>query len=323
MCTAVSYLSDKHYFGRNLDLDRSYNETVTITPRNFEFRYRATNSQENHYAIIGMACISNDYPLYFDGTNEHRLSMAGLNFPGNSVYLNEKSGYDNITPYELIPWILGKCKSVKEARTLLARVNLVNIPFSEQYPLTPLHWIVSDKEESIVIEPLAEGVVIYDNPIGVLTNNPPFDYHMHNICNYLNLTSDIPDNRFSKKIDLSAYSLGMGAMGLPGDLSSSSRFVRAAFTKLNSLSDHTESGDISQFFHILASVAQQEGCVKTNAGFEKTIYSSCCNTEKGIYYYTTYHNSRIRAVNIHSVDLNTDRLYTFPNNDQQDVLYLN
>ena len=323
MCTAVSYLSGDHYFGRNLDLDRTYGETVTILPRNYPMHYRSKITEANHYAIIGMACISNDYPLFFDGTNECGLSIAGLNFPGNSVYLNAKKDYDNIAPYELVPWILRQCSTVNESLDLLSRLNIVNIPFSDEYPLTPLHWLLSDANKSVVIEPLSDGVRIYDNPIGVLTNNPPFEYHTNNICNYLNLTHDMPKNRFSDKIELTPYSLGMGTIGLPGDLSSASRFVRAAFTKWNSLSDHTECSSVSQFFHILSSVAQQNGCVKTNDGFEKTIYSSCCNTSRGIYYYTTYNNRRIRAVSIKNVNLDTHCLYSYPCDDEQDVKYLN
>ena len=99
-------------------------------------------------------------------------------------------------------------------------------------------------------------------------------------------------------------SRGMGGMGLPGDLSSASRFVKAAFTKLNSLSGDSESESVSQFFHILGSVAQQRGCVVVENGeYEYTIYSSCVNTDRGVYYYKTYENSQITAVDLHRENL--------------------
>lgn len=312
MCTAVTYHTKDHYFGRNLDLEYSYSEAVTITPRNFSFSFRALPQQATHYAMIGMAMIAEGYPLYYDATNEFGLSMAGLNFPGNAVYQEPAKDADNVTPFEFIPWILGQCRSVSDVRQKLERINLVNIPFSQEYPLSPLHWIISDRKESITVEPLADGLKIYDNPIGILTNNPPFDFHMYHLSNYLNLTHEEPTNRFSEKITLTPYSRGMGAIGLPGDLSSSSRFIRAAFTKLNSQCDGSEEESVSQFFHILGSVAQQRGCVKINGAFEKTVYSSCCNTDKGIYYYTTYENSQITAVYMDHEDLDGCKLVSYP-----------
>lgn len=319
MCTAVSYKTKDHYFGRNLDLERSYKETVTITPRNYPFHFRKIPPMTNHSAMIGMASVIDNFPLYYEGTNEHGLSIAGLNFPGNAVYLPEKKGSYNIAPFEFIPWLLGQCKTVQETRKLLENTNLINISFSSELPLTPLHWLISDKHESIVVEPMANGIAIYDNPVGVLTNNPPFDFHIYNLSNYLNLTHEEPVNRFTNQIKLAPYSRGMGAIGLPGDLSSASRFIKAAFTKLNSISDESESSSISQFFHILGSVAQQRGCVKVNGEYEKTVYSSCCNTDKGIYYYTTYENSQITAINMFHEDLDQVKLVSFPLVLQQQI----
>lgn len=270
-----------------------------------------------------MAAVIDNYPLYYDATNEHGLSMAGLNFPGNAVYLPPKKDYDNITPFEFVPWILSQCKTVADAREKLCKINLVTIAFRDDLPLSPLHWIISDNNDSIVIEPMKSGIKIYDNPLGVLTNNPPFDYHMHNLSNYLNLTAEQPNNRFSNKITLTPYSRGMGGIGLPGDLSSASRFIRAAFTKLNAVSDGSELQDVSQFFHILGSVAQQRGCVKVKNGYERTIYTSCCNTDKGIYYYTTYENNQITAVSLFHENLDVSQLYTFPLVVNQQIRYEN
>lgn len=312
MCTAITYQTIDHYFGRNLDLEYTYQESVTITPRRYPFSFRKLPQLSVHHAMIGIATVANGYPLYYDATNEFGLSMAGLNFPGNAVYQHEKPEADNVTAFEFIPWILGQCKSVAEARQKLDRLNMINISFSKDLPLSPLHWIISDRDGSITVEPLAEGLKVYENPIGVLTNNPPFDFHMHHLHNYLNLTHEEPTNRFASEIELSPYSRGMGAIGLPGDLSSSSRFIRAAFTKLNSKSGGSEEESISQFFHILGAVEQQRGCVKVNDAYEVTVYSSCCNTDKGIYYYRTYENSQITAVQLSHEDLNCSRLVTYP-----------
>lgn len=312
MCTAVTYKTKDFYFGRNLDYEFSYNETVTVTPRNFPFKFRCMGRNFKHYAMIGMAFVQNDYPLYYDATNEKGLSVAGLNFPGNAFYPKKMRGKDNVAPFEFIPYILANCKSVSEARKLLSNINIFDENFSDSLPHSPLHWIISDQKESIVVEPLKNGIVLHENPIGILTNNPTFDFHMTNLCNYLNVTREEATNRFANNFALSPYSRGMGSIGLPGDLSSASRFVKAAFTKLNSISGDSEVESVSQFFHILVSVEQQKGCCKVEKGFEHTIYSSCCNANKGIYYYTTYNNSQIVGVDMHKENLNGAQLSSYP-----------
>lgn len=312
MCTAITYQTKKHYFGRNLDLEVSFLEAVTVTPRLFPLNFRHIHTPDTRYAMLGMAAVVDNYPLYYDATNEKGLSMAALNFPGNAVYHSIEADRDNIAPFEFIPWILCQCATLQEAKALLGRVNLVNEPFNAELPASPLHWFLADRSGAITIEPMNEGLRIYENPVGVMTNNPPFDYHMHNLKNYLNLTSNEPENRFAPTVDLTPYSRGMGAIGLPGDLSSSSRFIKAAFTKLNSRSQDSESASISQFFHVLGSVAQQEGCVQVGDHYEKTVYASCCNTDDGIYYYTTYENSQITAVYLHHEALESDRLSVYP-----------
>lgn len=218
-----------------------------------------------------------------------------------------------IAQFEFIPWILGQCANVQEARVLLSHINLVDTPFNEKYPVSPLHWILADKEEAITIESVQEGLKIYDNPVGVLTNNPPFPIQMFRLNDYMSLSSESPTNRFSADLKLKPYSRGMGAMGLPGDLSSASRFVRVAFTKMNSLSGLSESESVSQFFHILGSVDQTRGCCQLDKGeYEITIYTSCCNADRGIYYYTTYENHQITAVDMYRENLDSDRPVHYP-----------
>ncbi len=313
MCTAVSYKTKSHYFGRNLDLYYSYNETVTVTPRNYPFRFRQMPNLDAHYAMIGMATVAEGYPLYYEATNEAGLSMAGLNFPDNAVYFPNAEGKDNVTPFELIPWILGQCADVGEAGEILGRVSLLNESFSDALPLSPLHWMISDRDSSIVVESVAEGLKIYDNPAQVLTNNPPFDFHMLNLRNYMGVTSKPPVNRFSDAVELEPFSLGMGSIGLPGDMSSPSRFVRAAFVRLNSVSDGSEEDGVAQFFHILGSAAQPRGCTAVEDGrYEYTLYSSCCNTDTGVYYYTTYGNSGITAVDMKRCDPYGGEVVTYP-----------
>lgn len=315
MCTAATYKTKDFYMGRTLDYECSYGEEVTITPRGYTFVMRHGQPYQTKYALIGMAHVAGEYPLYYDAINEKGLGMAGLNFVGNAFYTEPKEGRDNVTQFELIPWILGQCTSVKEARVLLERICITNISFHESMPVSSLHWIIADADEAITLESVREGIKIYDNPVGVLTNNPPFDKQMAGLNRYMGLSAKQPKNTFggNHELPLEAYSRGMGALGLPGDLSSASRFARVAFVKMNSFSGESESESVSQFFHILGSVDQQRGCCEVNEGaYEITIYTSCCNASKGIYYYTTYENHQITAVDMNKEDLNAKKLIRFP-----------
>ena len=325
MCTAATYKTKCFYFGRTLDYEFSYGDEVTVTPRNYVFNLKNAGDIKTHYAIIGMAHVVNDYPLYYDAMNEKGLCMAGLNFVGNALYADElKSGKDNIAQFEIIPWILCKCATVAEAEKLIGSINITATPFSEKLPVASLHWIIADKNGAITLEATKDGIKVYDNPAGVLTNNPPFDMQMFNLNNYIGLSTENPKNLFSEKLPLQTYSRGMGAMGLPGDLSSQSRFVRVTFTKMNSFSGDSEKERVSQFFHILGSVDQQRGCCHLGEGkYEITIYTSCCNADKGIYYYTTYNNHQISAVDMNKENLDASTLVRYSPITDEQIKYQN
>ena len=320
MCTAVTFETKDFYFGRTLDYEHSFSEEVTVTPRKFPLDFRHWGKMEEHFAIIGMAHVVDDYPLYFDGINERGLAMAGLNFVGNAVYGKPVAEKDNIAQFEFVPWILAQCATVREARALLSNLNLTDTAFRGDIPPAQLHWIIADHDEAITVESTAEGLRVYDNPVGVLTNNPSFDQQLFRLNDFMHLSPEKPRNRFSGKLKLEPYSRGMGALGLPGDLSSQSRFVRAAFVRENSVSGATEAESVSQFFHILGAVEQVRGCCALGQGqYERTIYTSCCNTDKGIYYYTTYENRQITAVHLHHTKLDDIFLVRFPLTQREQI----
>ena len=238
--------------------------------------------------MIGMASASPVFPLYAEAVNEKGFAMAGLNFPGNAFYRDASGsagdGTDRLelASFEMIAWFLGKCASVDEAEEYLDRLCIVDTAFAEQMPPAPLHWMLADKDRCLVIEQVREGLKIYENPVGVLTNNPPFDFHLMNLHNYMNLTAKSPGNRFADGVELKPFAQGMGAVGLPGDASSVSRFVRAAFLKWNS---------------VRGSVVTEQGT------YDITTYSCCANARTGVYYYKTYDDSRIRRAVLHDADL--------------------
>lgn len=324
MCTALSLKTQAHYFGRNLDLDRSYGEEVCVMPRRFPFAFREMGEMSEHCALLGMATVVGGVPLFYDAVNEHGLSMAGLNFPGNAYYAPITQGKDNIAPFEFIPWILGQCKTVDEAARLLSRINLADIAFSEQLPPAPLHWMICDRERCVVAEFMRDGLHLHDNGVGVLTNNPPFEYQTENLKNFVDLRTDNSAVLREDSLPYSSYSQGLGAVGLPGDVSSMSRFVRMAFGRQNSVCDGDEESSVGQFFHLLSSVQMIKGLCKTDEGtWDTTVYSSCINTDRGLYYFTTYGNRRINCVDMRRTDLSGDTVSRFPLFTQQDIRYRN
>ncbi len=295
MCTVLRFGG---FFGRNLDLDGSYGEQVCVLPRGFPLDFRRLGRLDRHFALVGMALAEDGYPLFYDAANEKGLAMAGLNFPGNARYFPAAEGRDNVAPFELIPWVLGQCASLGEARRLLERGNVMDIPFRDGWPATPLHWMVADSTGSLAVESTADGLHIYEDRAEVLTNNPPFPYQLFNLNNYRHLSPDTPEERFG--MELEVYCQGMGGLGLPGDGSSMSRFVRAAFGVKNAL----EAGGISQVFHLLDSVKMLRGLCRTDGGqWDYTVYSGCMDLEKGRYYYVTDGNRQLNRVDLFREDL--------------------
>lgn len=323
MCTALDLWTGAHFFARNLDVEGTYGEEVVVTPRAFPLPYRMGNKNLRHFAFLGIASVQDGTPLYFDGTNEWGLSVAALHFVGNAVYGPPLPGKENLAPYEVIPRLLGSCRSVREAKDLLSGVNVAALPFREDLPLSELHWLLTDQEGALVLETTKDGQHLYDNPIGVLTNNPPFPYHRERLRELLSLSPQRPANSLAPALSLSPFSKGMGAVGLPGDWSSPSRFLRAAFVKWNARSYEEEPAAVAQCFHILDSVSQIEGCVREEEGWERTAYSCCCHTERGILYWRTYREPCLRAVCLFHEDLEGDRLIRYPLYTLREPLWLN
>ncbi len=312
MCTAATLKTKDFYFGRTFDNEFSYCEEVTVVPRNFVINFRHLEPLKEHYAIIGMAYNKDDYPLFYDATNEKGLSIAGLNFVGNAYYRECNKTGVNVAQFELIPFILGQCATVDETEKLIETINIVKTPFSEDLPVAELHWLIADKTRAVTLEITKEGINIYENSLGVLTNNPPFPKQLENLSKYKYLSNEDPKDNRGKNKDPKFYSKGVGAVGLPGDLSSLSRFVRVAFTKGHSVSGESEEESVAQFFRVLGSVFQVRGSNKTEYGLEITQYASCCNTSRGIYYYSTYYNPQITGVDMHNEDLNSTKLIRYP-----------
>lgn len=325
MCTSVIYTAGDSYFGRNLDLEVSVGEEVVMTPRNFTLNFKKMPTQNSHYAIIGVGPVMGGYPLYCDAANEKGLGMAGLNFDGPCHFFDEMADKDNVTPFEFIPYILGQCATVAEAKDLLAKMNLVNISFSAKLALSPLHWLIADRSgAAVVVESTESGLHVYDDPVGVLTNNPEFPQQMTNLANYQNVGTGEPTNTLVPGVKLNTYSRGLATNTLPGGMDSESRFVRAAFAKAHAPESDDELTNITNYFKILGAVAQPKNLDQVGPKtFEYTIYTDCFDLTTTSMYYTTYEDSQINAIRFDQLDADDDQLVTFPMARKQAVNYQN
>lgn len=320
MCTALTSNGKKFLFGRNLDLEYGFQERVTRVPRRFPLTFRAEPPLREHYALIGTAAEDGNFPLLADGMNEKGLCAAGLNFPESASYSPERApGTHNIAPHEMIAWVLGRCACAKESEELLRGTRVAAEAYAPHYPIAPLHWIFADREYCFVAEPRGGRLDLYENPAGVLANEPPFGFHMQNLRAYLNLTAEYPKSRFPSPA-LRPYGVGMGAFGLPGDCSSSSRFVRAAFYRANSACGEGKFAEVSQFFHVLGAVEMPRGGVLTAEGkCDMTRYACCMDAEAGVYYVKTYENSRVRAYGMRTEG---DVIQQFSMQGEEDILFV-
>lgn len=318
MCTAISFNSSRHLFCRTLDLDSSHGESVVCTPRSFRLNNRHRSSLLEHYAILGVGCVFDDTPLYYDAFNEKGLAAAALNFPGEAVYFPKRTGAINVASFELITAVLSQCASLSEATCMLEGANITDDSFSAALPTTPLHWIIADKSGSVTLESTVNGLRIYENPFGVLTNSPVFSYHTTHVADFIKTDSEPPENKITKGARLLRYSNGLGAMGLPGDFSSSSRFVRAVFLK-----NHSFGGGVSSAFDIMDNLSVPRGAVITDTGKPfVTVYTSVADTDEKVYYFTTEDSRRIRAVNMSDEFMTSDSLSVFPMQEKEKIFYI-
>ena len=318
MCTAISFFGTRHLFGRNLDLEYRYNEAAVITPRHFPLF-----DKKEHPAIIGTATVIDKYPLYYDAMNEHGLCAAALNFTYSAHYFPPAKDKVNVPHYDVISKILCECKNTREARSFCEDLNITDEPYNSSLPISRLHWIVADRYGCFVLESERDGLHVKDNPLGVLTNEPPLEFQLQNLKNYVNLSPVSKNKGIWGSFEIVPDSRGTGAVGLPGDCSSESRFVRATFNLLNSYRPESETESITQFFHLLSSVEFLSGAVRIDGKIDRTQYTSCYDTDTLTYYYKTYDRSRISAVRLKNVDICGDKLISYPLSFEEDIKFIN
>lgn len=201
----------------------------------------------------------------------------------------------------------------------------MDIPISENIPNTTLHWMISDiTGKSIVVEQTKEKLNVFDNNIGVLTNSPTFDWHVANLNQYVGLRyNQVPEFKLGDQ-SLTALGQGTGLVGLPGDFTPASRFVRVAFLRDVMIKNDKDSIGLIEFFHILNNVAMVRGSTRTiEEKSDLTQYTSCMCLEKGIYYYNTYENNQINAIDMNKENLDGNEIKTYKYNKTLSINHVN
>ncbi len=312
MCTAVRFTdsSGNLFFGRNLDWTVGYGERVVVTPpaAKVPAAFDRPADPKLGHTVMGMGIVVGALPLYFDCANDAGLAIAGLNFPQSARYAKDPvEGTVNVAAYEFPYWVARNFSSVEEVRHALKEVTIVARPVNEQLPVANLHWIVADARSCAVVECLERGLVVWDDDVDVLTNEPDFGWHRQNLRNYLMLTGGEPAAATWSSARLTPFGSGVGMQGLPGDYGGPARFVRAAFVNAHYPQKSTEADNVTRLFRTLGATAVPEGCAAFADGSEeRTLYTSGYSTATRTYYHAAYEAPAILAYPLDACDLSGD-----------------
>ena len=244
-------------FARTLEFAQDLRSTAIVVPRDMKFVGSTPDGSPGirwttKYGAVGMnAC---GLPVFADGLNEKGLHVGLFYFPGYARYQNvsEQERERSLAPQELSGFLLGTCASVEEAVKAAKNVRVGEVTFPEFGFVLPLHYIVNDASgNSVVLEYVDGELKVHPNPLGVMSNSPTFDWHMTNLSNYVNLSvTNVPPIELSGT-ELRGFGQGSGMLGLPGDFTPPSRFIRAVAFSKSALPVETAREGVLQAFHIL------------------------------------------------------------------------
>ena len=313
MCTALLRKQSRRLFGRTLDVEVEYGEELICVPSDYPIDYGEGRSLNSHMAFMGIGVTVGGTPLFFEAMNEAGLCVAALSFNG-AKYFEPRECERGIASFALIPHLM-RYASVSEVREELSDVRITSESFAADMPPTPLHWMVSARDGALAVEQTERGLLLYDDFCGALANAPEFPFHAIRTSELSGLSSTNPNN--SPGSEFSYPSGGYGALGLPGDFSSPSRFLRAAvISRLTPPS----IDEVGTFFHIMDCVAIPCGAVTDEGGApRKTVYTSCMDADAGKYYFHTYGNRSIRAAEL----ADFKRLTHIPIASPQNIEFIN
>lgn len=297
MCTSFTFSDETSdcFLARTMDFSFELEERPVFIPRNYSWEPKISRNRKTTYSFIGTGRKLTNY-LVTDGVNEKGLAVAELYFPNEAKYHAEMSKKKlNFCTHELIMWLLGEIANIEELKDRLSHVQLVE----ETDPLLglvlPLHFMVTDSTgETIVIETNSGELEIKDNPVGVMTNSPEFEWHLKNLNNYLTIQPENISDPELGNYQLRPFGNGAGTFGLPGGFTSPERFVRAAY--LRNYTKYTKNSEESAntLFHMLKSVSMTKGLsIKADGSVSYTQYCAVFDVKNRRYYFSPYHTQEV------------------------------
>lgn len=304
MCTAMTLqsLSNELFFGRTMDFSYDIKPQLYILPSSYVW-YNSLNYKQikNPYRFIGLGQELDGILGFFDGVNEKGFAAASLYFAGYAQY-NENIDIETqpIASIDFLHYILGRCALVSELSNLLKESQIVGVPDPVTKTIAPLHWIVTDRSGACaVIEPSNKGLGVINNPIGVMSNSPDFQWHMTNLRNYIEASPKQSEKVLFDNITLSPFGQAGGTTPLPGGFTSPERFVRTAYLKAHVPKPRDSREAIAACFHIMESVSIPKGAVLTSRNtYDYTKYTAFINTSTCEYYYKNYDDINVTRANI-------------------------
>lgn len=331
-CSAMSWesLDKKHFWGCNFDFNHYANGTnILFVPRNYPYYLQGSSLEKNlvdkdltktKYAMIGMGSnIMQSTPVMYEGINENGLMGGQLYFRTYSKFLEEPiANTISIQPIYVVLHVLAQCKNVEDVEELFTKqISVLESGVFEQIP--QIHWFFSNQlGNNIVIEYENSELKIYKNKMGVLTNSPDYDFHLKNLANYVNLQSQDYETVVINSCEIKNSYSGNGMVGLPGDCTSPSRFIKLALLKNNAIQGENEVDAINKMFHLLGQVSFPQGLVKTGitsditkhdhniVNYDYTIYTAIMCSESLKYYWTTYENPQIQMIDLNHLLTETE-----------------
>ena len=319
-CTGVKLVSQDGSIvhGRTLEFGVKVELSVAVVPRKFQFTGTTPKgpglAYKAKYGSVGMMAFGK--PALLDGFNEKGLAVGTFYFPGFAEYptITTENQSRALSPIEFPNWILTQFATIEEVKENLSKVLIAPTTIQEWGPTAPpFHYIVFDKSgKCLVIEPIKGQLRTYDNPLGVFTNSPTFEWHMENLRNYIHLTALNAKPLQTAGLTFSSFGQGSGMLGMPGDFTPPSRFVRAAFFSITALPSPTAKECVGQLFHVLNQFDIPIGVVRAEENsviyFDYTQCICVRDPQSLKYYFKTADNQTIRMVNLNSFDLDAKSL---------------
>lgn len=333
-CTGIQLQTKDGTFvsGRTLEFGVFLDSSIIVVPRNYVFVGQTSRGDgkkwKTKYASIGIMLA--DKEVILDGINEKGLSVGSFYFPGFAKYsvTTAKNQSISMSSSDIMQWIVSQFATVDEVRVAIENNEVAISPvLTPGFPpeIQPFHFVVYDKNgKSLVIEPLDGKLVLYENPVGVMTNSPTFDWHMTNLRNYvaLNPNNVPPVSIFGKTFK--QLGQGSGMLGLPGDFTPPARFVRAAVFSAIAIPEKSAKKGILQVFHILNNFDIPVGVARDkHKGVIHSDYTmlTVARDSKNIrYYYNSYDDQTIRMIDLSKCDLNAKTIKKISTRSEQPIV---